>query len=69
MTALLTPVKARAVRPGDQVDAAGQKLTVRCVESGGNRQVYIGAVTEGGAPVVLERDPGEQMSVWRPAGE
>ena len=65
MTALLTPVKARAVRPGDQVDAVGQKLTVRYVESGGNHQVYIGTVTEGGDPVVLERDPGETMSVWR----
>jgi hypothetical protein len=65
VTALLTAVKARAVRPGDQLDSAGQKLTVRYVESGGNRQVYIGTVSEGGAPIVLERDPGEQMSVWR----
>jgi hypothetical protein len=65
VTALLTAVKARAVRPGDQLDSAGEKLTVRYVESGGNRQIYIGTVSEGGAPIVLERDPGEQMSVWR----
>lgn len=69
MTALLTPVKARAVRPGDQFVLGGERLTVRRVESGGNRQVYIGTVTEGGAPIVLERDPGEQMSVWRSTGE
>lgn len=69
MTALLTAVKARDVRSGDELDHAGRRLTVKHVESGGNRQVYVSTVTEGGAPVVLERDPGEAMSVWRSTGE
>lgn len=65
MTALLTAVRARNVRPGDRLDHGGQKLTVRYAELGGNRQIYIATVTEGGAPIVLERDPGEPVSVWR----
>jgi len=72
VTVLLTAVKARAVRPGDQIEHAGQLLTVTHVESGGNRQIYIGTVAEvaeGGAPIVFERDPGEVMSVWRSTGE
>lgn len=69
MSALLTAVRARAVRPGDQLDHAGSHLTVKHVESGGNRQVYVATVTESGAPVVFERDPGEAMSVWRSTGE
>lgn len=68
-TGLLTAVRARDVKAGDGIDHAGRRLTVRYVESGGNRQIYIGTVSEGGAPVVFERDLGEVMSVWRSTGE
>lgn len=69
MTALLTAVRAVDVRPADRIDHGGQALTVRYVESGGNRQVYVATVTESGVPVVLERYPSEVMSVWRVSGE
>ena len=65
MTARLIPVKARDVKPGDHITYANHYLTVRHVESGGNRQIYVSTVTVDGYPIVLERDPGETMSVWR----
>lgn len=66
MTAVLTSMRAAGVVVGDRLDAAaGERPLVTGVTRGANRQVYISTVTAGGAPVVVERDPGEPISVWR----
>ncbi|WP_336642296.1 hypothetical protein [Microbacterium sp. MMO-56] len=66
MTAVLTRTPAAAVQAGDRLDAvAGERPLVTRVTRGANRQIYIATVTAGGAPVVVERDPGEPVSVWR----
>lgn len=65
MTASLLPTRAASVLPGDRIDLCGGRVTVTSVERGSNRQIYIATVTAGGAPVVVERDPSEAVSVWR----
>lgn len=66
MTAVLTSMRAAGVVVGDRLDAvAGERPLVTGVTRGANRQVYISTVTGGGAPVVVERDPSERISVWR----
>lgn len=65
MTATLLPTRAMDVVPGDRIDMFGGRVTVTSVERGANRQVYIATVTDGGAPIVVERDPSEPVSVWR----
>lgn len=66
MTAVLTSTRAASVVVGDRLDAvAGERPLVTGVTRGANRQVYISTVTGGGAPVVVERDPSERISVWR----
>ncbi len=65
MTAALLPTRAADVVPGDRIDMLGGRVTVTSVERGANRQIYIATVTAGGAPVVVERDPSEPVSVWR----
>lgn len=62
MTAVLVATRADRVAPGDRIDSVG---TVTSVTSGANRQIYIATVSEGGAPVVVERDPDETVTVWR----
>ena len=65
MTAVLVATRADRVAPGDRIDSAGTARTVTSVTSGANRQIYIATVSEGGAPVVVERDPDETVTVWR----
>lgn len=65
MTATFLPTRAADVVPGDRIDMFGGRVTVTSVERGANRQIYIATVTAGGAPVVVERDPSEAVSVWR----
>lgn len=66
MTAALISTRAAGVVAGDRLDTvAGERPVVTGVTRGANRQVYIATVTGGGAPVVVERDPSEPISVWR----
>lgn len=65
MSRVFMPTIARLVQVGDDVDVMGTRVNVTDVFRGANRQTYISGVTAGGAPVCVERDPGEAVSVWR----
>ena len=65
MMPTLMSLPAREVANGDEVELAGRMVTVTNTVRGNNGQRYL--VTEGvdGGIVVLERDPGETVEVWR----
>ncbi|MBW9093141.1 hypothetical protein JNB62_05550 [Microbacterium jejuense] len=65
MTPTLTRCRARDVRIGDEVEQVGEMVDVTNVVSGANGQVYVVTESRNGTIVVVERDPGELVSVWR----
>lgn len=60
---VLIAVRARDVEKGDRLDLS--TLTVDAVATGGNGQTYLVCRSGASAPVVLERDPDETVSVRR----
>lgn len=60
---VLVAVRAKDARPGDLIDMS--TLTVDSVTTGRNGQTYLVCRSGAGAPVVLERDPDETVSVRR----
>jgi hypothetical protein len=59
----LIAVRARDAQPGDKLDLS--TLTVDAVTTGANGQTYLVCKSGAGAPMVLERDPDETVSVRR----
>lgn len=65
MTASLVVTRAHLVEKGDVIDSTRFRREVTSVTRGHNGQIYIASTTPAGAPVVVEHDPDESVTVWR----
>lgn len=61
----LVSVAAATVQKADLLDLGAGASKVTGNTRGANGQRYVAVVTEGGAPIVHEFDPGQKVSVWR----